>query len=246
MEYFFGAGSLFGRQTGVNNPTPIRFGALQNASVDFAFTNKPLFGQYQFPVDVARGTSKVSGKATFAQLNGATFNNLFFGETAALGTSPVFTAIDEQQNVAANAATVTNNATYNEDLGVINLTTGLLMTRVASLPVGTANYAVNESTGVYTFNSAMNGVIVAISYDYTLAAGGSQLTMVNQLTGSGPQFLLVLSGSLKGKAMRLKLNAVMSSKLSLGTKLEDYMMPDFEFDAFVDTAGNLGSFNFAE
>ncbi len=247
MQYFFGSGAMYARVTGGSaTPTPVRFGALQDASVSFAGTNKPLFGQYSFPVDVARGTIKVSGKAQFAQLNGLTFNQLFF-QTVVTNTTPIFTAIDEQQTVTANTATVTNNTTYVEDLGVLNLTSGLIMSRVASAPSGTGNYAVNETTGVYTFNSAMNTVIVAISYDYTgAAASGSGMTMQNSLMGNAPTFLLVLSGTLKSKLMRLKLNQVMSSKIDFATKLEDYTMPSMEFDAFVDSAGNLGQWSFSE
>lgn len=247
MQYFFGSGAMYARVTGGSaTPTPVRFGAIQNASIDFAATNKPLFGQYSFPVDVARGTTKVTGKCSFAQLNGITFNQLFFN-TVVTGTNPVFTAIDEQQTVAANAATVTNNTTYVEDLGVLNLTSGLIMTRVASAPASTGNYAVNESTGVYTFNSAMNTVVVAISYDYSAGAGnGTLTTMQNSLMGNAPTFLLVLSGTLKGKAMRLKLNQCLAAKVAFATKLEDYAMPDMEFDSFVDSAGNLGQWSFAE
>jgi len=248
MQYFFGTGSVYGRQTGVNNPTPIRFGAIQDVSVDISFENKELFGQYQFPLYVARGPGKISGKAKFGQLFGAAFNNLFFGESS-LGTQPVLTAIDEVQTVASNNVTVTNNGngTYVEDLGVLNMATGINMSRVAAAPSGTGNYSVNETTGVYTFNSAMNGVQVAVSYDYNGAANsGTLITGVNQLTGSQPQFLMVLAGSLGGKSMRLKLNACMSTKLTLATKLSDFMLPEFDFQAFTDATNNWGQFSFSE
>lgn len=246
MQYFFGSGSLYGRQTGVSNPTPIRFGGVQNCSMDFSFSNKSLYGQYQFPLYAARGEAKISGKANFAQLFGQAFNNLFFGETS-LGTTPVFTAIDELQTVTACAATVTNNTTYVEDLGVLNTATGTILSRVAATPSGSGNYSVNETTGVYTFNSALNGVIVAISYDYNGAANsGTLITGANQLMGSSPTFMMVLAGSLNGLKMRVKLNACMSSKLMLSTKMSDFMLPDFEFEGFCDVTGNWGQISFAE
>lgn len=246
MQYFFGSGSLYGRQTGVSNPTPIRFGAIQDVSVDISFTTKALFGQYQFPLAVARGQAKVSGKASFGQLSGLAFNNLFFGETS-LGTTPTVTAIDELQTVSANTATVTFNSTYVEDLGVLSVAAGTIMQRVASAPSGSGNYSVNETTGVYTFNSAMNNLAVAISYDYTTAAGtGTSIVMANQLSGSAPTFMLVLAGSFQSKAVRLKLNACMSSKLSMATKMDDFTLPQFDFEAFSDTSGNVGAFAFAE
>lgn len=246
MQYFFGSGSLYGRQTGVSNPTPIRFGAVQDVGVDFAFENKELFGQYQFALYVARGQAKITGKAKFGQMFGAAFNNLFFGETS-LGTTPVFTSVDESQTVTANIATVTNNGNYVQDLGVLNTATGIIMARVASAPSGSGNYSVNETTGVYTFNSAMNNVIVAITYDYNGAAGaGTMITGVNQLAGTSPQFLMVLSGSLGGKLMRLRLNACMANKLAIGTKMSDYTLPEFEFQGFADVSGNWGQWSFSE
>lgn len=245
-QYFFGTGSLYGRQTGVSNPTPIRFGAIQDVSVDFSFENKELYGQYQFALYVARGPAKIAGKAKFGQLFGAAFNNLFFNE-ASLGTTPVLTAIDEVQTVASCNATVTNSANYVQDLGVLNPTLGTIMSRVAAAPSGTGNYSVNETTGVYTFNTAMNGLQVQITYDYNGAAGaGTLITGANQLMGASPQFMMVLAGSLGGKAMRIKLNACMSTKLTLATKLTDFTLPELDFMGFVDTSGNWGSMSFAE
>lgn len=246
MQYFFGSGSVYGRQTGVSNPTPIRFGAVQDVSVDFSFENKELFGQYQFALYVARGAAKITGKAKFGQLFGAAFNNLFFGEST-LGTTPVVTAIDESQTVTANTVTVTNAANYVQDLGVLNTATGKVMSRVASAPSSTGNYSVNETTGVYTFNSTVNNSIVQITYDYNGAAGaGNLITGVNQLSGSSPTFMMVLSGSLNGNAMRLKLNACMSTKLAISSKIGDFMLPEFDFMGFSDSSGNWGQWSFAE
>lgn len=247
MEFFFGTGSLYGRQTGVSNPTPIRFGGVQEASVDFSFEVKELFSQYQFPLAVARGTAKITGKAKFAALSGIAFNNIFFGESS-LGNTPILTSIDEVNTVSnSNLVTVAQAANYVQDLGVLNVSTGAIMTRVAAGPLGTTQYAVNESTGNYTFNNAMAQAQVMITYDYNGAANsGTLVTGVNQLVGSAPQFLMVLSGSFQNKAMRMKLNACMASKLSLGTKLADYMLPEFDFNAFVDVTGNWGQLSFAE
>lgn len=247
VQYFFGTGSLYGRQTGVSNPTPVRFGAIQGCSVDVSYTTKELYGANQFPLDVARGQAKITGKANFAQLNGISFNNLFFGESS-IGTTPILTAIDEAQTVANNTVTVTNAANYLEDLGVVNTTSGVSMNRVsAGNESGVASYSVNETTGVYTFNSAMDAVIVNVSYDYTGASGaGTSIVLSNQLVGSAPTFLIVLAGVFKSKAMRLKLNACVSSKLTLPTKLADYTINEFDFMAYADASGNVGTLSFAE
>ena len=46
----FGVGSLWAARTDIANPTPAQFGTLQDISVDFDFTSKPLMGQYQIAV----------------------------------------------------------------------------------------------------------------------------------------------------------------------------------------------------
>lgn len=245
MEYAFGSGTMYGRRTGGSaTPTPAKFGGLQGVTVDIAHSIKELYGSYQFPLAVARGTAKVTGKAQFAQLDTDAFNDLFFGESS-VATGRQLTAVDEQKTVTANTATVTNNTTFVQDLGVVNLTTGLAMNRGAA-PAGNTTYSVNESTGVYTFNSAMNNVVVSISYSYNDAANGSKITLANQLLGAQPQFLVVLTETFQGKTFDLQLNACMSSQLSLGFKLEDFMIPDFSFNCFADANGNIGTLSLSE
>ena len=58
--YTFGSGALFAVRGDVANSTPVKFGALQEASVEFSASSKELYGQFQFPLAVARGTSTVS------------------------------------------------------------------------------------------------------------------------------------------------------------------------------------------
>jgi len=44
----------------IANPTPVPFGALQDISLDFSWTMKELYGQYQMPLAVGRGAAKVT------------------------------------------------------------------------------------------------------------------------------------------------------------------------------------------
>ena len=67
-------------------PAPIKLGKLQDVSFDFSFTLKELRGQNQFPIDVRRGSGKLTGKAKFAELSGRALNDLFFSGTSATGT----------------------------------------------------------------------------------------------------------------------------------------------------------------
>ena len=96
----FGSGTLWGFPVGGNvaaNPTPKKFGTLQDVSLDISGDVKQLYGQKQFPEAVARGKCKITGKAKFASVNGKQLNDLFFGQT--MGSGMVQTALDEQHTV---------------------------------------------------------------------------------------------------------------------------------------------------
>ncbi len=243
-QYSFGSGILYGRSTTNTPATPVRFGALQDVSVDFSFTTKSLFGQHQFPLALGRGTGKIACKANFAQFNAQTFNDLFFGLSNP-STGSVVTASAEAGTVTANIVTVTNAATYVRDLGVVLASDNTVFTRVTSTPVG-QQYSCNETSGVYTFNATQNAVAVLVSYQYNDASNGKKITLTNQLLGNAPQFMVALTETFKGKKMTLVLNACMSEKLTLATKLEDFTIPAFDFQAFADDSNAIGSFSLDE
>jgi hypothetical protein len=72
MQLSFGSGALWGERTDVTGSGigPRQFGVLQDIQIDFDWTDKELYGQLQFPVAIARGQGKISGKAKFAQIIG--------------------------------------------------------------------------------------------------------------------------------------------------------------------------------
>lgn len=244
MQYSFGSGVLYGRSLTNTPATPVRFGGLQGVTLDFSFTTKQLFGQYQFPIALGRGTGKITGKADFAQFNAQAFNDLFFGYSNP-STGEVKTAVGEAATVSANTVTVTNAANFSQDFGVVRASDGSVYTRVSSSPTG-LQYSCNETTGVYTFNSSQNNVAVAVSYTYADSANGKKITITNQLLGNSPQFIAVFTETFNGKQQTLVLNACMSSKLSLTTKLEDFTIPAFDFEAFADASNTIGSFSLDE
>lgn len=244
MDYKFGSGVMVGVRTDQANPTPSMMGILQEASVDFAFTNKQLVGQYQFPVAVARGVGKISGKAKFANINAAMFNDLFFQGTLASNEKRV--AVAESCQVATNTFTVANAASFLTDLGVYNTVSGRFMTRVASAPAA-GQYSVNTGTGVYTFAAADSNPLVQITYEYSFTTTtGKTLTIGNQLLGLNPTFKVVLSQTFNGRQLNLTLNSCTSTKLTIATKLEDFLIPDFDFEAQADASNSIGSMSFAE
>jgi hypothetical protein len=129
------------------------------------------------------------------------------------------------------------------DLGVWDVTLGKPMSRVASSPAS-GQYSV--AAGVYTFASADAGKSVLIYYDYTVAASGNTITINNQLLGVQPFFKIVLSTSYNNKQLTMTLNRCVSSKMAFGTKQEDFLVPDFDFNAFADDADVVGYLSVAE
>lgn len=242
QQYAFGTGVLFGRSNSITNPTPVRFGGLQDVTIDFSFTTKPLYGQYQYPIAVGRGTAKVTGKAKWAQFNAQAYNDLFFGNTT-LPSGEIKTAVAETASVTANIITAVHNGAGNfvADMGVVKASDGSILTRVANGPVA-LQYSCNETTGVYTFNSSQNAVSMQISYTWNDTANGKNIAITNQLLGNAPTFMAVFTNTYNGQQQTLTLNQCMSSKLSFATKLEDWTIPEFNFDIFADASNNIGSF----
>jgi hypothetical protein len=241
--YTFGSGTLWGVNTAANS-TPKKFGALQDVSVDFQSTTKMLYGGYQFPLATGRGTSKITGKAKMGSISGSMMADLFFNVTPTTGQTT--TANDEAGTVPASSTyivTVSNSATWVTDLGVKFTTTGLPLSRVASSPAA-GQYSV--AAGVYTFAAADASKAVLVSYTYTVTGTGQGFVINNQLLGTAPTFKLVLEEVYSTNKFVLTLNACISEKLTLASKLEDFMIPEFDFSAFADSSGSIGRMDFNE
>jgi hypothetical protein len=233
--YMFGSGNLVALCGAV--PAARQFGALQDVSVDFKFTVKSLYGQYQYPLSVARGQASIACKASFAKLQGAVLNDVFFGGTNATGQK--IGIVGEAATIPGTPfqVTVANGATFVDDNGVLFALTGVPLVRVTSAPAA-GQYSVNAS-GQYTFNTTDTGKAVLISYTYTVVTGNTT-TLVNQLTGAAPTFGVDIPWSYNGQNAVLHFNACVSEQLTIATKLEDFTIPDFSFQITADAGNNIG------
>ncbi len=244
MQFAFGTGVFWGTPltdangNAIANPTPVQLGVLQDLSLDVSFDTKTLYGQNQFPVAVGRGKGKMSGKAKFAQLNGISINALVFGQTMTNGLTSDFYDVSGSI-VPATPFTVTpvvpNTGTWSYDLGVRDAN-GVPMTRVASAPT-TGQYSV--AAGVYTFAAADVAKQVFISYQYTATSTtAKKSTVSNVLMGLAPTFKGDIYVPYNGKSMILTIPQCTCSKFTFGTKQDDFLIPEFGFEGFADTAGN--------
>ena len=239
--YVFGSGVLIGTPSG---GSPINFGLAQEVTLNISTTTKALYGQNNFPVAIGSGARKMTGKAKLARISGQALGNLFFGVNPSVGG--VQTQFGEVTSVpAVSPFTYSTNfhATFIADQGVVYASTGLPLKAVASSPAA-GQYSV--SAGVYTFAAPDTGIAMKIDYTYTIAASGEKISIVNNATGLAPNFKGVFTQSYNSLRQTLVLNACVSSKLSIASKLEDFNMKDFDFAGMADSAENIGTWSLGE
>lgn len=247
-QYNFGAGSLWGVRNDVSGPqTPRKFAILQDVHFDFSRTIKQLMGSYNLPVALGPGTIKTSAKAKAARIMAGVYADLYFGVQPAPGQ--ILVSEDEQHNIpAATPFTVTitppGSGTFKADLGVWYQATGEFLS-VTDTPSQAGEYSVDASTGEYTFDTADEGLSVMISYSYTVTTG-QQITITGQFLGVAPTFLAMFKGTYGGKQATLQLNSCMSEKLSFATKLEDFTIPEFDFQFSMDASNTVGILSLSE
>lgn len=227
----FGSGILYATPSGAN-PTPVQFGALQDISIDLSRTTKSLYGQYQQPLAIGAGELKATGKAKMGYINGAVYASLFYGVTPSTGT--VLLVSNEAGTIPASTpwtVTVANAATWTTDLGVTYAGQTAPLTRVASAPT-TGQYSV--AAGVYTFSTADANKKVAISYEYTSASTGSTISVGRILQGVQPIITIDLYRGFNNTGIRERYWNCVCSKLSTPTKLADFGINEFDFEASAD------------
>lgn len=244
----FGPGILWLTRTDIANQTPINIGFINEFSTDLSFETKELYGQNQYALLVARGTAKSTGKMKAATLSGQALNTVLLGQTWTAGTQ--YDAVTSAATaIPATPYTITptipNSGTWNQDLGVVNGATGEPLTLVTGTPAA-GQYAV--AAGVYTFSAADHtsgvSVIISCAYTYT-AAPGQSVAFQNSLIGTTPTFQIDYKSTLYGATYYLRIFNAVGSKWSMGHKLTDYAMPEFDFGFFANAAQQIGIISLA-
>jgi len=241
--YVFGSGVLIGTP---NGGSPINFGLAQEVTLNIATTTKPLWGQNNFPVAIGSGTRKMTGKAKLARVSGQALGNLFFGVSPSVGG--VQTQFGETTSVPAVSPftySTTFHATFVADQGVVYAATGLPLRAVSSSP-SVGQYTV--AAGVYTFSSADAGASVLISYTYTVSGTGENIVVTSQPIGPAITFSanLFAADPTTGTQFSLFLYNCVAEKLAFGTKLEEFVIPELDFQCFANAAGQVCQINFGD
>lgn len=234
----FGSGLMFATPTSGNlatNPTAQEVGVIQDIKLTLGAEIKSLYGQFQWPVDTAVAKRSIKGSISFAQLTNSFLSQMFFSDNVAPGV--ISTAYREAHSIPATPFTVTvaNSTKWVRDEGVLNATTGTAFTQVASAPAA-GQYSV--AAGVYTFAAADTGTAVTISYDYTVAATGTTLTVGNHVMGWGPVVQLVIPFQYQGGNSSIVLPNTRLGKIDITTKLDDYTKLTADFESFAGAGNN--------
>ena len=247
MQLIFGVGALWGQRSDVAGVGPDQFAVLQDNSVDFTFEVKELYSQLGYPIDIARGKGKITGKAKLARVFANLYADIFFGGPVATGEDNV--SENETYTLAATTLGVTHASTFVADLGVYYAATGNFRFQYVT---GVPSVAGSYSTGVngeYTFYTGDIGAAIAISYVYTDTSGRT-ITITNNFMGYTPTFIgtFYQSRSTQGSSgqLTLRLNECVSSHLTIPTRIDDYAIQDFDFQAFSSGNNVVGTISTSE
>ena len=241
VAYNFGVGNWFCKRTDTANQVVTLLGVLQDMEISIDRTNKELIGQYALPVDIAQAQMKITGKGKYAQIGATNLNNTILGQT--LTSSSGFQIAAPENHTGAATVTVTNGATFSEDLGVRYHSTGNPLQPVTATPSAGQYIAGAAGVGAYTFNAA-DTVSLDVYYSYNVTTM-QQISAVNQLMGAGTTFELIGSNTYNvcgnTKVLSVKLNACKATKTGMPLKNIDYLMFDLEFQAFADCSNAWGT-----
>ena len=175
------------------------------------------------PTVIPAGTYVLSKTATTVTMSAAcTGAGVTSGDTITFGSS----------------LTVTNSGTYAGDLGVFYANTGNPLTFVVGAPVQ-GQYT--ESAGVYVFSAADAATPMLVNYLWLSSMTGYTIAPGNPLMGITPKFQANFQQQVDSNYLNLILYACVASKLTLPTKLDDYIIQEMDFMAFANAAGQTFS-----
>jgi hypothetical protein len=246
----FGPGILIVTRTDTTTPVAINVGYAQELNVDFNGTIKELFGQNQYALVAARGTIKATGKWKAATITGIAWNAAFYGATPST-TNNIQWNIGSTFTVSTSSSQlqVGSSLTFDTDLGITYGTTstggspGIPLQRVTTGSEATGKYSITTgSPGLYNFAAGDQGFPIKVTYTNTTSAVGQHVQVTNQLIGTTPTFQLDYYTNLNqpaAKPFAVRLFACVAAKHVWGSKLEDYIMPEFDFSIFADNSGRV-------
>lgn len=244
----FGPGIAIVTRTDLATPVAINVGFVQELSLELSGTTKMLYGQKQYPLVAARSTIKATGKWKSAEISGIAFNAAFFGQPT-FGVGAKVWNIDSTFTASTLGVIVGSSLSFDADLGVFYTTKGLPLQRVSTGLEAQGKYSVSL-TNTYTFGAADNTLGVKITFTSSSTSALLQtLGVTNQTIGQTPTFQLDYFTSLNqptAKPYVTRVYQCVAAKIGYNFKLEDFMIPEFEFDFFADPTDRVFDIYFPE
>lgn len=254
----FGPGILIVSRTDIAIPSPVNVGYANEFSIDATGTIKELYGQFQWPLQVARGTIKGTGKFKSAVISGLAWSALFYGQNASTASGQIAWNIGTTVTLStASTASVQvgSSTSFDADLGITYAATGLPFRRVSTGNEVTGSYSIGSTAaGLYNFaagdttGGAAGGTPIKVTYTSTTTVGQS-LLVTNQLIGSTPTFQLDYYTNLNqpgSKPFAVRIYSCVANKHAMQFKLEDFMMPEFDFALFANASQQVYNMVFPE
>ncbi len=256
----FGPGILIVTRTDTTTPVAINVGFSNELTLDFSGTIKELYGQNQYPLVAARGTIKATGKWKAAVISGIAWNAAFYGMSS-LSTSSAFNnvwVIDSTFTLSASTTVLTvSTGNFEQDLGVKISSNSLPFQRVATGSESSGKYSISSTStglvaGTYNFSAADIAATLNLKITYTttvVGTAGQALQVTNQLIGTTPTFQLDYYTNLNQPASKpfvVRVYACVAAKQMLAAKLEDFIMPEFDFSIFANAGNQVLNYVFPE
>ena len=217
--------------TGVANSTTFTGSIPAGSTALTSSSGPPVIGEQITGTNVLPGTFIVSGSGTAWVVNQA----------------PTLAVTAATLTMAGEGFATTNNTTADTDLGVSYALTGVQLVRVYGAAPTVGQYLYGG--GVYSFAAADASKSMFATYSYTQAVTGTTTVIANQLLGTSAPFqvdFLENNPASANTQWSLRLYNSIATKLSIGTKNEDWTVPDLEGECFCNSAGNLGEYNLAQ
>lgn len=257
-QYLFGPGICWATQlttaagVAIVNPPPILIAGMQDVAIDMSAEVKELYGTNSFAIAIGRGKQKMGFKIKNAQVHGALWNAMYFGQTITnsvytgyldnVGTVIPTTPFQVTPVVTYVANLVGTTPTFGFDLGVRDVN-NIPLARVASAPA-TRQYSL--SGGVYTFAAADVGITYYFSFNYTATSAlATKLAIANLPMGYAPTFQLDLIIPYQGNTLSATFPNCMTTKLGVATKLDDFTYPELDISAFAPGSAGVGTLSWS-
>lgn len=224
------------------NPTPLVLATVSSLSLDVKEEDSDLQGDNIDILDSFPTKRVISGKIQTNDFSASLLAMVTNGVTVTSGrpSGYIHTGVVPATPFQVTVPLTNPVRTFTRDLGVINLSDGKAMTRGAT-STGSNVYAVNESTGQYTFNTADAGDSFLIYHDATPTTADGVSAVMSAVTSAlaAPKFGIHVRKTLAGKSWGVYIPAARIPGLSGSFKREGWSDTSLEWKATTDATGKI-------